>query len=92
MFPLLVLFSAMVRREESRVITAISAKSAQSDPKKVDSKFALFAVCTHAILVQNIANNQFLIKNHSNLNDLPTDILRICSQKSVESLIKNLSL
>ena len=42
--------------------------------------------------MQNIANNQCLIKNHSNLNDLPTDILRICSQKSVESLIKNLSL
>ena len=73
----------------------ISVKSAQSDPKKVDTKFAefaLFAVCTHAILVQKIANNQYIIKNHSNLNDLPTDILRICSQKSVESLIKNLSL
>ena len=46
MFPLLVLFSAVVRREESRVITAISAKSAQSYPKKLDTKFALFAVCT----------------------------------------------
>ena len=45
MFPLLVLFSAVVRREESRVITAISAKSAQSYPKKIDTKFALFAVC-----------------------------------------------
>ena len=28
--------------------TAISAKSAQSYPKKLDIKFALFAVCAHA--------------------------------------------